>query len=545
MMAIGDSMFNGMTSLTIDADRAKLSLPNLVARALGIAPKFREVDYSRPVLFNLETELRKNPVKLLATFGKGVISNIKFWQQDYPPMGGTSASAREPLFFDNVAIAGATSDQLLCDTAAKNNELWRGVEPKPGFLDVPSGLGDWHQEINTSFILNPRDLDGQHRAPDLSKLSQMAEVWLRKPVRLLINIGSNDGVWRAGFNGEAPDPTELQTLIANMKMIVRLIPDETKFVYVDNLIPPSRVPNLNPISSDITRNCPNGKVYYNKYQTYLSLGPLANVLAADACEFDQTVAKLNDDIKRAMQDELSSRVATDPGARNIQLQFVDISQLLWTYDRKHYADAKAVDVKWRGHVIHLTNWVVHPARLLPLPHPRTGGLSGYDNMHPTMVMYGRGAEAVLDEITATTGPEKKHPDPSTPPVTVFDPANLPQCVADDLANGNLPSRACPEPSDARPVQTAINMGIQEDDNLILAHEVLSAAGSPAQVLIAVQGGSRSTARDRIQNAAAGCVLAQTLDLIGKGSRSPSDSAKYARLNATCAKIRTMWNAISH
>src|SRR4051794_40645006 len=71
MMAIGDSIFNGMTSLTIDAGRARLSAPALVARTLGTSSRFREANYPRSVLFDLEAELQKGPSQLLKQFGKG------------------------------------------------------------------------------------------------------------------------------------------------------------------------------------------------------------------------------------------------------------------------------------------------------------------------------------------------------------------------------------------------------------------------------------------------------------------------------------------
>jgi hypothetical protein len=92
------------------------------------------------------------------------------------------------------------------------------------------------------------------------------------------------------------------------------------------------------------------------------------------------------------------------------------------------------------------------------------------------------------------------------------------------------------------MQTAINMGVQEDDNLILVHNVLSAAGSPAQMLSAVQGRARNSARDRVQKAATGCLLAQALDLVGKGSRLPEDKSRYAQFSATCTQVEAMWRA---
>lgn len=531
MMAIGDSMFNGMTSMTIDATRAKLSAPNQVAIALGIEQKFREVNYPRADLFNLEDELKKMPVVLLAQLGNDVTDNIRAWQNDYPALAaGRSAFAKgEPLFFDNIAIAGATSDQLLCDTAGKNDITWRGVSISTGLFNLPSNLLGWHQAINSTFILNPEDLNGVGGDPDLSNLSQMAEVRLRKPVRLLINIGSNDGVWAAGFDGQAPSQQSNEQLIQNMRMIVRLIPVETKFVYIDNLVPPSRVPNFNPLSdAEPLHICGNDKVYLSMYQTYLSLPPpTVNVTAQEACNLDLAVDKLNADIKEAMIDELAKRVAQEPQAANINLRFIDFNRLLWGYDRKDTPNGQTLDVQWGSAELQLDNRVDHP-----IPH--SGGITGYDDMHPTLIMYGRGAQEIISSIIDPSGPEVQHPNPETPPHTIFDPSLLPQCVADELKFGYSNRPGCEEFSNGAPTHTAIDMSLQENANLILVHEALSLVGTPAAP--APTEGKRMALRSLLASYRAmstGCMLAQTLQLMGRVPEATTQS-KTATFYKNCA-----------
>ncbi len=65
-MAISDSLYNGVTSLTIDWARAENSVPALVARALHDT-KFRVHEYPHPplapetpILFDLERQLKKS-----------------------------------------------------------------------------------------------------------------------------------------------------------------------------------------------------------------------------------------------------------------------------------------------------------------------------------------------------------------------------------------------------------------------------------------------------------------------------------------------------
>jgi hypothetical protein len=59
MMAIGDSLFNGVRSLTINQQLAQWSAPAQVARALGIP--FANPDYPRNVVINFEQWLREFP----------------------------------------------------------------------------------------------------------------------------------------------------------------------------------------------------------------------------------------------------------------------------------------------------------------------------------------------------------------------------------------------------------------------------------------------------------------------------------------------------
>jgi hypothetical protein len=59
MMAIGDSLFNGVRSLTINHHLAKWSAPKQVATALGI--DFAVPDYPRHVVVDFENWVRKLP----------------------------------------------------------------------------------------------------------------------------------------------------------------------------------------------------------------------------------------------------------------------------------------------------------------------------------------------------------------------------------------------------------------------------------------------------------------------------------------------------
>jgi len=552
MMAIGDSLFNGMTSLTIDANRARLSTPALVARSLGLTSGFREVEYPRPVLANFEDELKHTPGWLLSHLGKDLQENIRSWQNDYPSGAPAGTHSGLSVFYDNIAVAGATSDQLLCDTAGANNVKWRSRAITLWPLGIPALAGDWHQEINTSFILNPQDFAGQpdttgHPSADFSGLSQMAEVVLRKPGRLLINIGSNDGLWRAAFGGTPIPEQDILGLIENVRMIVRLIPVETKFVYVNNLIPPSRAPNLKPVSRSREQRCNsndqvpehNGKLYFGSYRTYLNFGALKLVDGATACSFDTTADRINNQVKAAMLSELASRVAAgDAAARDIQLTFIDFNQLLWDYDRKHYRAGRTLDFNFGRRSLHLNNDVVRPSLLIP-PLARTGGVSGYDNMHPSMPMYGLGAEKILAAILDPRGPEMTNPIVSQRPHAVAQPDALPQCVSDELNSGTAPAGLCPDGLDGQAFDTSVNMTQVAWYNLFLVHQAESFLGA-RNVFLA--RGSRNRGTSSLQDTGAACAIAESFDIIAHGSRDPATQHSLAPTLNDCSATESRLQA---
>jgi hypothetical protein len=510
MMAIGDSMYNGVTSLTIDQDRAKLSVPALVASTLGI--QFRVPAYKRPILVNLEYELGRPTGILLFELGPDVMSNIAAWQSEYPaPTGSSAGKHGTDLFFDNISIAGADSDELLCTTSGIADGVWRGKNIPPKLFGLPDFgmLFPLHENINSSFLLNPED------KPEFSGLSQMAEVVARVPTRLLINIGSNDGVWMAAFEGIEPPSPELTNLIANMGEIAKLIPEGTKYVYISNLVPPSRTPNLDPTSASM--NTCAGNPYFASYEPYV--GVVRPVSGSEACNLDGLIAGENTKIRNAVLNALKDRIAR----KDITVKFVDFNGLLWRFDRKNHPqpgdpNAKTVNVTWRGAARQLDNRVVHPAyAAVPKagrPAQRaSGGISGYDNMHPTMVMYGVGAKLVLDEILAAEVP--------APHAVVPVPSlNLPQCVSYALTGTQAP-QACPNLHVGHSVTTALDMDSPQDFKLIAAHELL--AGISAQAVGRVAAANvkpNSVDLQRLRDTGDACALVRMFELVGHPATSP-------------------------
>jgi hypothetical protein len=109
LMAIGDSLPQGTRHLTVKASFCAQSWPARIAQAQGW--DFAVPDHPRPVLFDLEQEIRKldpiflSPANLSFVGLPGrVLENFKAWQKQ---PGGSKFEC-----FDNLAVAGAKVHDL-------------------------------------------------------------------------------------------------------------------------------------------------------------------------------------------------------------------------------------------------------------------------------------------------------------------------------------------------------------------------------------------------------------------------------------------------
>ena len=103
IMAIGDSMYQGIHSMSMPPWMAAHSAPAQVARALGM--KMVVPDLSHPLLWDIVAELRDGGIATIATQLLNICKqNLQHWQP------GQSWSAHEA--FDNVAIGGAEIEEL-------------------------------------------------------------------------------------------------------------------------------------------------------------------------------------------------------------------------------------------------------------------------------------------------------------------------------------------------------------------------------------------------------------------------------------------------
>ena len=370
LMAIGDSIFNGTRSLTTNAETARLSVPAQVARAFGW--DFKSPSYPFDVLFNLEALLRADAFDI-DTLKMAVIANAQRW------LAMDSWSATDS--FDNLAIAQTTiGDQsrlTYLNHVSQIAPLIDRLRTSGSSVDF-GALVSLYLAINTAFVLNPgRKPDGPWA--DKTPLEIVAE---RRPRRLLVNVGANDGLWTVCLEAIttdfdpariATDMHDLGVRLAEMKAAGQV--DRIYF----NLMPKaSCIANLMP-RRDPDRP-PGGSGYYAEYLG--RLGQFGGLSAGDMQAIDQELLALNHGIR----DDFAE-LFPDGG-----ISFIDSYALLAERDDKHFRDGKPI---W----VH--NWRINNVPLQGFSHK--GGLFSLDNLHPTTVGYAAFAQAVCEQIVATEG----------------------------------------------------------------------------------------------------------------------------------------------
>src|SRR5919109_4170169 len=306
VMAIGDSIFNGVRSLTIHDELAAISPVQQFAEAAGL-PLTRPV-YPSPVLFDLE-QMARAGITSLFSLQSTVMKNAKAWL--------TAKPKAKPLFHDNIACAGADWSDMFdrrgAEARVEAEAAYAQLQASENF-DLGAAARLWFS-INDAFLLDP---NGGTAFAETSQLSQLDQVASRLPERLLINIGSNEGLFRFGMLG-AYDNTDLDfSTCAGAQEIVRQarrlgqflaahLRNDLNLVYFNMLIRPRAVPNLAPYQdqdfmANATRKALAGK-YYTEYSTKVALRAPVTPKAMKA--YDQVIKAANDAAVAAIQAELS------------------------------------------------------------------------------------------------------------------------------------------------------------------------------------------------------------------------------------------------
>jgi hypothetical protein len=308
-----------------------------------------------------------------------VVSNINFWLSK-------PKSASNAVAFENLAIASTTYSDMYTRT-------WKTAECELARLKATYGshltsLGGPISELffafNTRFVLNP---SGDERTPVQSSLDIVAD---RKPRRLLVSIGSNNGLWSMCFDA-TPDGFGSQDVSDMRRFMAKLaaLPREIQHIYVNTLALPSTVSNLMPIPDDAIQTKPESGNFFSNYENRFGF-KYGTLTGPQIRELNEKIATVNDAlIAEAAQDARIHVVRTD--------------QLLLDYDGKHRTDAKVVRIPYSSKFLTFTNIMTEAAPWPEEPSFREGGLEGLDGLHPTVVGYALVAQKVLDAIQVNEG----------------------------------------------------------------------------------------------------------------------------------------------
>ncbi|WP_282604395.1 SGNH/GDSL hydrolase family protein [Pelagibius sp. Alg239-R121] len=379
MMAIGDSLYQGVRSLTMKSGMMQLSAPALAAEGLGIRHRFSCPDPQRPIIVDMEKWLRMLPD--IGRIKEDMAKNIDYWFKTKPP---SSPSGR--LLFENISIASATIADLYTQTWQSSDDFLKTLPPgaktrikKLNLAEIK--LSPTIQALNARFTLNP---SGQ---AEYRNLSQVGMVAARKPKRLLVNIGSNNGLWEIAFECNPNARMKFKTELKKLAQALNALPPEVEHIYFNNLGLPSTVPNLMPVPEQVEwdeTNKPGKGKYYDTYENRFGFG-YGCMTGKQLKKLDEHIAEVNKEAAQILKS------AFDKPSR---LHFVDIAKLLLSYDSKHQkrTDKNVVNLA-NGKTI--TNVMVNAS---PFGNFRRGGTQGLDGMHASVVGYGLMAQQVLDCI---------------------------------------------------------------------------------------------------------------------------------------------------
>lgn len=381
-MAIGDSLFNGVRSLSINRKMAHWSPVAQTTRAFGWDTALP--DYPREVLFHAENELREG--LSWSRFRGNALDNAGWWLKE-----GQQWSSRR--FFDNISIAGAAFGDLTgwryASSLQKAHQEFEALSGETGLNgNALSALVNLWINLNISFLLNPSQND------EVAELSALEQVASRRPKRLFINIGSNEGVFRLGIQADFGEETragiekipELATILAET---LKEQCEEVEQIYFNLLIRPRVIGNLW-TRLDFDEDYPKDD-YYTSYIG--RLGNIGGISGPEMEEADALLADINQQTVENMTAILGDRI-----------HFVDIYSLADRFDGKHRGNARMIKVRVGDDLADDDT-----IRLSNLPYSanpggfRHGGIFSLDNMHLTHVGYALMAEEMVRQANKAEG----------------------------------------------------------------------------------------------------------------------------------------------
>lgn len=385
MMVIGDSLAQGCRSLTVSRDLCAQSWGSRVAAAQGW--RFSTPDLPRPVLFDLEDEVRRlGDFALLSTSGVqfgGIVTrlmaNLRAWLANRP--------ASTHVAFDNLGLSGAQPCDLYARTAATSQAEITRILPNNGAGQIllhRGEIGALHLAINGRYTLNPSQ-DAR-----FAGFTPLDWVRARLPRRLFMQIGHNNGLYAIGSSAsdkpfDAPNDNgdgfyasferlgaELAALPADVGLIACLLLPRV-----------GAVANLRPRSA-----VRDAKGYAESYEpVFATTGN--TFTGARMAEIDAAIHAANDKIRATLT------TAAEKRGNAGRLRFFDSFAMFGQYDFKNSLNpARRIPLDG-GHAI--DNDYVAGKLIWQVPFPpgtppyrkelAGGGFQSIDGMHPTACGY--------------------------------------------------------------------------------------------------------------------------------------------------------------
>lgn len=434
LMAIGDSLYNGVQSLRINWWLSEWSAPTLVALRMGLIQEKAADRQGRRSFYNPQYEGHgKAPNQIInygfnlerPSSGRAVVEFLKISSLlDEQAKALTRLKTYRPpnrrAMVDNIAFSGANTLDLLYWSPNYYQNLADEaiIKLEPNLIPNVGALGDAFSYGNAAFVLNPM------RDNCLDSKTPLEQVELRRPKRLLVNIGANNGLYKVAFLGASvsDDKTcgseknlmtkngmphcvapissflgsryeeDMRVLLDRLSQIEGL-----QYVYVNNLVLPTQVANV--VLKDGRYNINirgNATVDTETIQNGNKLTEQANKFLKDL------IRKANQKggpkfVLVDMQEALSQRDfkgCGKPDADVCKRKRLRIDAEMSGTSRTHYLDNRPMRVK--GDSGFLTG-DAYASKL------EEGGLFSFDNMHLSSIGYEIMAETVHNAMVREEG----------------------------------------------------------------------------------------------------------------------------------------------